>query len=133
MLFRFWVFPDCTFLDISNLLGKLTLMGEGVPKDMDAAYEWFAAARENGHAYADFFVDRIERGESHSPSIMLATTRLLYHMGNIFRDNAPAMPTVGGIHIDRKRLRELQRKRIALGHKPDDHELEPQGYTMQFH
>ena len=36
------------------LLGKLTLMGEGVPKDMDAAYEWFAAARDNGHATRNF-------------------------------------------------------------------------------
>ena len=81
---------------------------------------------------ASFFIDRIDRGEQHPPSVMLAATRLLYHMGNIFR--APAMPTVGGIHIDLKRLQELQRKRIALGHKPDDHEVEQQqGYTMQFH
>ena len=115
------------------LLGKLALMGEGVPKDMGAAYEWFAAARDNGHAYAEFFMKRMERGEQEPPSVLLAATRLLYHMGNIFRDNAPAMPTVGGIHIDRKRLQELQRKRIALGHKPDDHEVEQQGYTMQFH
>lgn len=55
-----------------------------------------------------------------------------YHMGNIFRDNAP-IPAATGIQIDRKRMQELQRKRIALGRKPDDHELEPQGYTMQFH
>ena len=116
------------------LLGKLYLMGEGVQQDTDAAYEWFAVAQENGHAYASFFIDRIDRGEQHPPSVMLAATRLLYHMGNIFRDNAPAMPTVGGVHIDRKRLQELQRKRIALGHKPDDHEPEQQqGYTMQFH
>ena len=86
------------------LLGKLALMGEGVPKDMGAAYEWFAAARDNGHAYAEFFMKRMERGEQEPPSVLLAATRLLYHMGNIFRDNAPAMPTVGGIHIDRKRL-----------------------------
>ena len=78
------------------------------------------------------FMDRIELGEQRPPSVMLATTRLLYHMGNIFRDNAP-IPAATGIQIDRKRLQELQRKRIALGHKPDDHELEPQGYTMQFH
>ena len=72
--------------------------------------------------------------EQYPSSVMLAATRLLYHMGNIFRDNAPATPMVGGIHIDRKRLQELQRKRIALGHKPDDHEVEQQqGYTMQFH
>ena len=35
-------------------------------------------------------------------------------MGNIFRDNAP-IPAATGIQIDRKRLQELQRKRIALG------------------
>ena len=114
------------------LLGKLTLMGEGVPKDMDAAYEWFAAARDNGHAYAEFFMKRMERGEQEPPSVLLSATRLLYHMGNIFRDNAPA-PAANGVQIDRKRLAQLRQKRIALGHKPDDHELEQQGYTMQFH
>ena len=114
------------------LLGKLTLMGEGVPKDMDAAYEWFAAARDNGHAYAEFFMKRMERGEQEPPNILLSATRLLYHMGNIFRDNAPA-PAANGVQIDRKRLQRLREKRVALGHKPDDHEFEPQGYTMQFH
>ena len=114
------------------LLGKLTLMGEGIPKDMDAAYEWFAAARDNGHTYAEFFMKRMERGEQEPPSVLLASTRLLYHMGNIFRDNAPA-PAAIGVQIDRKRLAQLRQKRVALGHKPDDHEFEPQGYTMQFH
>ena len=115
------------------LLGKLTLMGEGVPKDMDAAYEWFAAARDNGHAYAEFFMKRMERGEQEPPSVLLSATRLLYHMGNIFRDNAPA-PTANGVQIDRKRLAQLRQKRVALGHKPDDHELEQQqGFSMKFH
>ena len=114
------------------LLGKLTLMGEGIPKDMDAAYEWFAAARDNGHTYAEFFMKRMERGEQEPPSVLLSATRLLYHMGNIFRDNAPA-PAANGVQIDRKRLARLRQKRVALGHKPDDHEFEPQGYTMQFH
>ena len=116
------------------LLGKLYLMGEGVQQDTDTAHQWFTKAYYGGHTYAGIFMDRIDRGEQCPPSVMLVATRLLYHMGNIFRDNAPAMPTVGGIHIDRKRLQELQRKRIALGHKPDDHELEQQqGYSMQFH
>ena len=107
-------------------------MGEGVQQDTDAAYEWFAAAQENGHAYASFFVDRIDRGEQHPSSVMLAATRLLCHMGNIFRDNASA-PAADGVQIDRKRLAQLRQKRVALGHKPDDHEFEPRGYTMQFH
>ena len=115
------------------LLGKLTLRGEGVPKDPDTAYEWFAAARDNGHAYAEFFMKRMERQEDlPPPNILLSATRLLYHMGNIFRDSAPA-PVATGVQIDRKRLAQMRQKRIALGHKPDDHEFEPQGYTMQFH
>ena len=115
------------------LLGKLTLMGEGVLKDTDAAYEWFAAARANGHAYAEFFMKRMERGEQEPPSVLLSATRLLYHMGNIFRDNASA-PAADGVQIDRKRLAQMRQKRIALGHKPDDHELEQQqGFSMKFH
>ena len=114
-------------------LGKLYLMGEGVPKDTDAAYEWFAAARDNGHGYAEFFMKRMERGEQEPPSVLLSATRLLYHMGNIFRDNAPA-PAANGVQIDRKRLAQLRQKRVALGHKPDDHELEQQqGFSMKFH
>ena len=102
-------------------------------RDMDAAYEWFAAARDNGHAYAEFFMKRMERGEQEPPSVLLASTRLLYHMGNIFRDNAPA-PAATGVQIDRKRLARLRQKRVALGHKPDDHELEQQqGFSMKFH
>ena len=114
------------------LLGKLHLTGEGVQQDTDAAYQWFTKAYYGGHTYAGMFMDRIDRGEQRPPSVMLAATRLLYHMGNIFRDNAPA-PSANGVQIDRKRLAQLRQKRVALGHKPDDHEFEPQGYTMQFH
>jgi len=62
-----------------------------------------AAARDNGHGYAEFFMKRMERGEQEPPSVLLASTRLLYHMGNIFRDNAPA-PAANGVQIDPKRL-----------------------------
>ena len=105
------------------LLGKLALMGEGVPKDMDAAYEWFAAARANGHAYAEFFMKRMECGEQEPPSVLLSATRLLYHMGDIFRDNAPA-PAANGVQNDHKRLQRLRAKKMAMGHKWNDHEDE---------
>ena len=106
------------------LLGKLTLMGEGVPKDKEAAYEWFAAARDNGHAYAEFFMKRMERGEQEPPSVLLSATRLLYHMGNIFRDNAPRPTAPAGIQIDHKHLQRLREKKMAMGHKWNDHENE---------
>lgn len=105
------------------LLGKLTLMGEGVPKDKEAAYEWFAEAEQNGHAYAGIFMDRIDRGEQRPPAVLLSATRLLYHMGDIFRDNAPA-PAANGVQIDHKRLQRLRTKKMAMGHKWNDHENE---------
>ena len=115
------------------LLGKLYLMGEGIQQDTDTAYQWFTKAYYSGHTYAGMFMDRIDRGEQRPPSVLLSATRLLYHMGNIFRDNAPA-PAANGVQIDRKRLAQLRQKRVALGHKPDDHELEQQqGFSMKFH
>ena len=59
-----------------------------------------------------------------------AVIRMLHHMSRIFRDNAVSDATHKGMQIDRKRRRQLQEKRIALGHKPDDHEDELQ-QTMQ--
>ena len=48
---------------------------------------------------------------------MLAVTRLLHHMSRIFRDNSVPKSRPGGIQVDRKRLKKLQEKRIAMGHK----------------
>ena len=51
-----------------------------------------------------------------------SVVQMLHHMGRIFEDNSKADGTIYGLRIDRKRRRELQRKRLAMGHKPDDHE-----------
>ena len=112
------------------LLGKLYLKGDGVEQDEHTAYRCFQAAAEQGHVYAEFFMERMEQGWTASPQLMLSTTRLLHHMGNIFLDNTPAPPASGGPHIDRKRLQKLRAKKIALGHKPDDHEEEQQSWGM---
>lgn len=113
------------------LLGKLYLMGEGVPKDKDAAQYWFSVAERNGHAYAGYFLDLMEQEKDlPSPNILLSATRLLHHMGNIFRDNAPHPAVPAGIHIDRKRLQRLREKKMALGHKWNDHE-ERQSHGMR--
>ena len=69
------------------LLGKLHLMGEGISKDTDAAYQWFTTAYYGGHTYEGMFMDRIDRGEQRPLSVILATTLLFHHIGNIFRDN----------------------------------------------
>ena len=53
-------------------------------------------------------------------NILPATLRLLHHLGNIFRHDALISPTT--LRIDSKRRRRLQEKRMAMGHKRDDHE-----------
>ena len=106
----------------SYLLGKLYLTGSGVPKDRDAARNCFRMADAYGHPYAQYVLER--QNQWNQPQLLLTVSRLLYHMSNIFRDNAPTVPAQLRLHIDRKRMRELQELRIALGHQPDDHEEE---------
>ena len=109
------------------LLGKLCLMGREVKYDKELALYWLNRAADQGSEYAQFFLDRAD--SLRPPAIMLSATRLLYHMSNIFRDNS--LPQTGpvGMRIDRKRLQKLREKKIAMGHKPDDHE-EYTGPTM---
>ena len=62
-------------------------------------------------------------------SVAACMIRMLHHMGNIFRDN---VSTTGyrGLQLDRKRRKELQEWKIALGHREDDHE-DPANYPTQ--
>ena len=60
---------------------------------------------------------------------MLAATRLLHHMGRVFQERTPIPSVPNGIQIDRKRLQQIREKKIALGHKPDDHEEQNQSGT----
>ena len=56
------------------------------------------------------------------PAVGEAIVRMLHHMSRIFEDNCKADQIHRGLQIDRKRRQELQRKRLAMGHKLDDHE-----------
>lgn len=51
-----------------------------------------------------------------------AVMQLLLHMGRMFRGNMPVIPPA--LRIDSKRRRRLREKRMAMGHKRDDHEDE---------
>ena len=46
-----------------------------------------------------------------SPTLGDSVVQMLHHMGRIFEDNSKADGTLYGLRIDRKRRRELQRKR----------------------
>ena len=103
------------------MLGKLYLMGQGVPQDQGQAIDWFSRSAAQGNQYAQFFLER--QSDLHPPSVMLAATRLLYHMSRIFEDHSLPRSSIG-LQVDRKLRRKIQEKKIAMGHKPDDHEEE---------
>ena len=103
------------------MLGKLYLTGQGVTHDQTQAMVWFSRSAAQGNQYAQFFLER--QNDLRPPSVMLAATRLLYHMSRIFENHA--LPhSSAGLHVDRKLRRKIQEKKIAMGHKPDDHEEE---------
>ena len=58
----------------------------------------------------------------HAPTVGETVVRMLHHISRIFEDNSKIDQIHRGLQIDRKRRQELQRKRLAMGHKPDDHE-----------
>ena len=62
-----------------------------------------------------------------SEYLLNSTVRLFHQMGQIFRDNAAPPGNPMGIRVDSKRRKKLMQKRLAMGHKQDDHEQE-QGY-----
>ena len=57
-----------------------------------------------------------------SEYLLNSTVRLFHQMGQIFRDNAAPPSNPMGIRIDSKRRKKLMQKRLAMGHKQDDHE-----------
>ena len=105
-------------------LGKLYLLGRDVPPDHKQAKEWLIRAAAQGNEYARFFLDRFD--QFRDPSVMLAATKLLHHMSRIFQSNSAPPGNPAGIRIDSKRRRRLMEKRMAMGHKADDHEEQTQ-------
>ena len=89
---------------------------------------YLTQSAEQGNTYAQFFLDHLN--DMYNSSVGLAVLRMFHHMANIFRDTTAQDSTHMGLHIDRKRRRELQEKRIAMGHKPDDHEDEKMNQAM---
>jgi tetratricopeptide (TPR) repeat protein len=133
-------------------LGKLYLQGEDVPKDTAKAIVYLTQAAENGNQYAQYalgklYLDRQDAEQAHywftqsaaqgneyaqffldrwdclkPPSIMLSVTRLLHHMSEIFQDNSIPPQAPAGQQVDQKLRIKIREKKIAMGHKADDHE-----------
>ena len=101
------------------MLGKLLY-----DSDPKRANYWLRESASYGNPYAQRALD-----QQTSPTIVACVTRLLYHLSRIIRDDTEQKSHGPGFGIDRKRRRELMDKRLAMGHKPDDHEdVQMQGY-----
>lgn len=73
----------------------------------------FQERRQAGNAHADEFHRRL---------LAASVTRLLCCLAELFQEQAP-YPATGPIRFtDKKLRRRIQEKRIAMGHKPGDHE-----------
>ena len=103
-------------------LGKLYLMGEDDEKDVESAKQWFTAAAKQGNSYARFFLERITQSSDMDPNVLLSVTRLLHQVSNICRQNTVPPANPEGPRIESKRRKKLLQKRLAMGHKIDDHE-----------
>ena len=64
-----------------------------------------------------------------SEYLLNSTIRLFHQMVQIFRENAAPPSNPMGIRMDSKRRKKLIQKRLAMGHKQDDHE-QAQGYEQ---
>ena len=107
------------------LLGKLLWEGANFPQDKEQAIYWLGQAAEQGHSHAQLLLER-QSGPS-LPSAILAVNGLLHQIGRIFQNRAQAIDSTYSQHTDHKLRRKIQEKKIAMGHKPDDHE--EQGYV----
>ena len=108
-------------------LGKLYLLGQEVQADREEALRYFAQAAAQGNTYAQYFIDHQE--DFFGAVVGTAILRMLHQMSRIFRENAAQPAIYAGMQIDKKRRRRLQEKRMAMGHKADDHE--DRGLTQQ--
>ena len=81
-------------------------------EDISTHLPWAAGSNE-----LHDILDQAER-------ILSCATRLLHHLSRIFEEQTPRGPARVAILADRKLRRRIREKKMAMGHKPDDHENE---------
>lgn len=101
-------------------LGKLHFYDGDVPRDKEKSLYWLGQSAAQGNVYAQYLIDNIN--SYRNPSVLLAATRLMHRLENLFREDYRRTAGIVAGHIDRKRRRKLQEKKQAQGHKRDDHE-----------
>ena len=100
-------------------------------QDEEASAEKTSTDASTNPTLADENTSSTASHDAQLPSeyLLNSTVRLFHQVGQIFRDNAAPPSNPMGIRVDSKRRKKLMQKRLALGHKQDDHEQE-QGYNL---
>ena len=101
------------------LLGKAYLLGKGVNKDKDAAVKWLTQSADQGNEYAKIYLDNI--GRLREPSVTFCISRMLHHMSKVFEETMMPYRNSGGVTVDSKLLRKLKEKKVAQGHRKEEH------------
>ena len=101
-------------------------------QDEEASAEKTSTDASTNPTLADENTSSTASHDAQLPSeyLLNSTIRLFHQMGQIFRDNAAPPSNPMGIRVDSKRRKRLMQKRLAMGHKQDDHE-QNYGQTLQ--
>lgn len=83
-------------------------LGHDVRQDKETALHWLSAAAAQGNIYAKYLLERMDSFKD--PSILLAATRLMHHLGNIFREEYQKAFGNPLIQVDRKLRKNSWRK-----------------------
>ena len=107
-------------------------MEQGTTQDEKASAENTSTDASTDSTLADKKTSSVASHSARLPSeyLLNSTIRLFHQMGQIFRENAVPPSNPMGIRIDSKRRKKLMQKRLAMGHKQDDHE-QNYGQTLQ--
>lgn len=101
-------------------LGKLYLFGDEIIRDEYTAVHWLSMAADQGNVYAHFLL--LKRDEWNRGLALMASSRLLNGLGKIFSQNPPKTAGGAAMVMDRKRQRELARKKGGKGISPVEQE-----------
>lgn len=102
------------------ILGKLFLFGKDVKQDKELAVEYLQKSVQQGNEYAQYLLEHMDDFYNHSLAMM--TSRFFHHVSRIFQNQLPTNnhPLAG---TERKLKQKLMQKKLAMGHKQDDHTL----------
>ena len=99
-------------------LGKLYFYDGDVPRDKEKSLFWLTASAAQGNIYAQLLIDNINNFQN--PSVLLAATKLIHRLENLFREDFQKSNGGNAVQIDKKRRQKLQEKKKAQGHARDD-------------